>query len=99
MWQRVLVADTAAWWAGRRLVSILVVRGVGLREERLLLGVSGLVGGRGGLASWSQRFSVRTLGIVFQVPAGCRLLYRTLVGDPISITPVRQADARGTQRV
>src|SRR5258708_17671508 len=72
--QRMLVAHGAAWWAGLcriLLVSILVVRWVGLRHSRLLRVVSGLVRGRRGLALWSQWFSIRSLGIVFQVPSSC----------------------------
>ena len=93
--QRLLVAHSAAWGAGLcgiLLVSILVVKGVGLREERLLLGVAGLARGRRGLASWSRWFSIRSLGIVFQVLSGCRLIDRTLVDDPGGIPLVRKAD-------
>src|SRR5260370_38512485 len=53
------------------IVSILVVKGVGLRHSRLLLGVARLARGRVGLASWSQWFSILISGIVFQVPSGC----------------------------
>src|SRR5216683_85958 len=95
--QRVLVAHGAAWGAGLcrvLLVSILVVRGVGLREERLLV-IAGLAGGRVGLASWSWWWlSVLTRGIVFQVPSGCGYIDRPLVDDPIRIVPVRKADRR-----
>src|SRR5258708_35029572 len=66
VWQRMLVAHGAAWWAG--LCRVLVV-------------------------------SLRSLGIVFQAPAGGRLIDRTLVDDPIRITPVRKADGRGSQWV
>ena len=93
--QRVLVAHGAAWGAGLRrvlIVSILVVRGVGLRHPRLLLGVARLAGGRVGLASWSQWFSIRSLGIVFQVPSGYGCIDRPLVDDSIRIVPVRKAD-------
>src|SRR5260221_6475788 len=48
VWQRMLVAHGAAWWAGLcrvLVVSILVVRRVCLRHPRLLLGVAGPAGG------------------------------------------------------
>src|SRR5260221_6608867 len=42
VWQGMLIVHGATWRAGRRLVSILVVRWVGLCHACLLLGVSGL---------------------------------------------------------
>src|SRR5260370_9340417 len=101
MGQRVLVAHGAAWRAGlcRIIVSILVVRGVGLRRMRLLLGVAGLARGRRGMAFWSQWSSVGSLGILFQVPAGGRPIDGPLVDDAIRIVPVRKADGLGSQRV
>src|SRR5260370_40529476 len=100
MGQRVLVAHGAAWRAGlcRIIVSILVVRGVGLRRMRLLLGVAGLARGRRGMASWPQWFSIRSLGIVFPVPAGGRPSDRPLGDDPILIVPVRKAEWPASQR-
>src|SRR5260370_2272248 len=92
---RVLVAHGAAWRAGRRLVSILVVREVGLRHSRLLLVVSGLAPS----SRWWLRFSVRTLGTVFQVPASGRPIDRTPVKHPIDTTLVRKTDGLGSQRV
>src|SRR5260370_9770334 len=84
-----LVAHSAAWRTGRRLVSIVVVRGIGLGKERLLLVIVRLAGGRRGLASgwW---FSVRTLGTVFQVPAG---------GRPIDRPLMCKTNGLGSQRV
>src|SRR5260221_8053220 len=93
--QRVLVADTAAWWAGRLLVSILIVRRVRLCHPRLLPVIAGLVRGQRGLASSSRRFSIRSLGIVFRGPARGRPIDRTLMGDPISITPGRKTGGDG----
>src|SRR5260221_2808876 len=95
--QRILVADTAAWRAGIWLVSIFVVRWVGLCHPRLLV-VSGLPGGHRVLASrW--RFRVLTLGIIFQVPADGWLIDNPLAHHPISIALVRKANGLGSQRV
>src|SRR5258707_6691343 len=102
VWQRVLVAHGTAWDAGLcriLIVSILVVKGVGLRHSRLLLGVARLARGRVGLASWSQWFSILISGIVFQVPSGCGCIDRPLVNDPIRIVPVCKADRCRSQRV
>src|SRR5260370_29037340 len=85
VWQRVLVAHGTAWDAGLcriLIVSILVVKGVGLRHSRLLLGVARLARGRVGLASWSQWFCILISGLVFQVPSGCGCIDRPLVNDP-----------------
>src|SRR5260221_589773 len=98
MRQRVLVAHGAAWWAGIWLVSILVVRRVGLCHPRLLLVVSGLPGGRSVLAS-RRWFCIRTLGTVFQVPAGGRPIDGPLMEHFIGTTLVRKANRRGSQRV
>src|SRR5258708_5413516 len=86
-------------WCRILIVSILVVRWVGLCHSRLLLGVAGLARGRIGLASWSQWFSILISGIVFQVPSSCGFIDRPLVDDPIRIVPVRKADRCGSQRV
>src|SRR5258708_3941577 len=100
--QRVRVAQGVAWWASLcriLIVSILVVRGVCLRHSRLLLGVAGLAGGRICLASWSPWFSIRSRGIVFQVPSSCGCICRPLVDDPIRIGPGPKADRWRSQPV
>ncbi len=93
VWQGMLIVHGATWRAGRRLVSILVVRWVGLCHACLLLGVSGLA------LSSRWWFNIRTLGIIFQVPAGGRPIDGLLVEHPIGTTPVRKADGRRCQRV
>src|SRR5258708_1388051 len=69
-----------------------------MRHPRLLLVVSGLPGGRRVLAS-RRWFCIRTLGIVFQVPAGGRPIDGALMEHSIGTTLVRKANRLGSQRV
>src|SRR5258708_13808555 len=84
-------------WCRILIVSILVVRWVGLCHSRLLLGVAGLARGRIGLASWPQWFSILISGIVFPVPSICGFLGRPLWDDPVPTAPVRTPDRLRTQ--